>query len=232
MNGMSNLVDAIAYHGWGYDQRCWLPWNDRLAGCQIALSTFDRGYFGTPQTPRFTGDRPRILLTHSYGLHLCPQGQFQQIDLLIIFSSFIEFHPQDDRAKRRSQRVLRQMIQESQTHPETVLQTFKIRCDDPDIQSSQPIDGLDQSLLTQDLEDLNTCCLTIDTLKPIPQILILHGTADQIVPNHKGQALFESLKSHAHYFEIPDAGHALPFSHTDTCWDLIYPFLSAQNLQK
>lgn len=223
---MSSPVEAIAYHGWGYDHTCWQPWKERLASCQIDLLTFDRGYFGTAQSPGFMGDRRGILLTHSYGLHLCPKAQFQRVDLLVIFSSFIDFHPKNEQERRRSKRILRQMINESQKDPLAVLKSFKIRCEDPDVETPFMPDRLDQPLLTSDLENLNCSCLNLQDLDKIPQILILQGTVDKIVPVNQAKDLFEALKQTAHYFEIPDAGHALPFSHTSDCWDLIYPFLT------
>ncbi len=225
---MSRNLEAIAYHGWGFDQSCWSDWKDLFARRKIHLETFDRGYFGLAQSPVFTEDCDQILLTHSYGLHLCPIEQLRQTKLLVIISSFIDFHLHHERDKRRSQRVLQQMIQDCRQYPETVLTNFKIRCDS--LLANPISSGLNIDLLVEDLQDLSVSCLNTQDLKQVPHILILHGAADRIVPCLKGQEMLENLQNHAtsseiNYFEIEGAGHALPFSHSKECWQIVSSYL-------
>lgn len=216
---MNDQIEAIAYHGWGFEQSCWSVLKSLFASRQIHLSTFDRGYFGAKQTPVFTDGHYKVLLTHSYGLHLCPHEQLRQANLLVIASGFMDFHPHNDRDKRRSQRILQQMIQECRQHPETVLSTFKTRCADPSA-SQIPLD-LDRDLLVKDLQDLSTSCLNMQAIKTVPHSLIFHGATDRIVPCLKGQEIFAHLMDNAAYFEIENAGHALPFSHPKDLWQIL-----------
>ena len=66
----------------------------------------------------------RLLILHSFGLHLCPIATIQQADQVVIFSSFLCFHPEDPRRNRRSKRVVGRMSDRFQTHPLEVLQQF------------------------------------------------------------------------------------------------------------
>lgn len=62
--------------------------------------------------------------------------------------------------------------------------------------------------------------MTCERWQQIPKI-IFHGTQDQIVSPDRAQALLNLLGSHAEYIKIPDAGHALPFTHFQTCWSAL-----------
>ncbi|NJN88799.1 MAG: alpha/beta hydrolase [Leptolyngbyaceae cyanobacterium SL_7_1] len=221
---MNQPIEAIAYHGWGFDRHCWTSWKTRFANYQIPLTSFDRGYFGSAFSPSFIDGRYRILLVHSYGLHLCPIEQFKQADLLVIFSSFINFHPCEQREQRRSQLVLRQMIRDCQSHPEIVLNAFKENCGCLDVERLAK--NLNHELLLADLKNLNICSMNLDMLKSIPQTIIFHGTGDRIVSFTKGQEMVEQLQDNANNFEIQDAGHALPFTHTQVCWNLLVEHLN------
>jgi pimeloyl-[acyl-carrier protein] methyl ester esterase len=216
---MNRPIEAIAYHGWGFDRQCWVRWKTQFANYQISLNVFDRGYFGSASCPSFINGQFKILLAHSYGLHLCPIEQLEQADLLVIFNSFVDFHPSNQRERRRSQLVLQQMIRDCQSHPEMVLNVFKKNCGCLDVGRSAK--NLHHELLLADLKNLNICSMNLDVLKSIPQIIIFNGTGDRIVASVKGQKMFEQLQNNSSYFEVKDAGHALPFTHTQACWDLL-----------
>ncbi|HEY9643788.1 MAG TPA: alpha/beta hydrolase, partial [Coleofasciculaceae cyanobacterium] len=158
------------------------------------------------------------------GLHLCPVAQLQQADLLVIFSGFIEFHPTQDSLRRRSQLILKQMLSQLQVKPEVVLNTFKAKCYHPLVYqpaadaSKTPYD---LALLTQDLDNLDTSMINVEDLKQIPDIVILHGAQDQIVSPQQGHRLWQQLPN-SQLIEIPDAGHALPFTHFQTCLSVLH----------
>lgn len=227
-------LEIMAYHGWGFDQTCWQAWKDRLAQSGIRLTLFDRGYFHTPVSPAF-GDQgqddrqghrvQRMVWTHSFGLHLCPIAHLQQADLLVIFSGFQDFHPAPESLRRRSQQMLDRMLQQFRQQPQTVLQNFKSKCYQPQSWHGDEHLAANLELLAADLEHLGSSVLAIDRLQEIPQVLILHGTADRIVSPQKGRAWAEKLPSNSQYFEIEGAGHALPFTHVSHCWSLIQPFM-------
>jgi pimeloyl-[acyl-carrier protein] methyl ester esterase len=221
----------IAYHGWGFDQTCWQPWKNLLAQHEEDLFISDRGYFNTsflPVTP--TTDHRTIVLAHSYGLHLCPSKQLQRADLLMIFSSFLSFHPQPESKRRRSHLMLSQMMTQFEANPQAVLETFKTKCyyPVPWERSSDSSKALNPELLLHDLKDLDICSLDVALLKKVPKILILHGVQDRIVPVEKGRELFEHLPDNSQYIEIEQAGHGLPFTHLDACGSWICQRLSAE----
>lgn len=221
-------AEAIAYHGWGYEPSCWAGWAARLDTLGISLGAADRGYFGPAHAPAFSEDGYRILLAHSYGLHLCPLEQLQQADLLVIFSSFVEFHPPEPRQRRRSQRVLEQMIQACQHDPQTVLQQFRLQCGQTAEQVAQAPPVSNHELLNRDLQELHHSHINVNDLQRIPAVMIFHGAADRIVPIGQGRDLAAQIGAHVHddqiqceqiqCHEIHDAEHCLPFSHTEVCW--------------
>jgi pimeloyl-[acyl-carrier protein] methyl ester esterase len=222
----------IAYHGWGFDRTCWQPWKDLFAQQGEDLLISDRGYFNSPSLPISspTTDQRTILLAHSYGVHLCPSQQLQRADLLVLFSSFLSFHPQLESKKRRSLSMLSQMMTQFEINPQSVLETFKTKCYhpvawEPSYNSSK---ALNLELLMHDLKGLNTCLMDIALLKKIPKILILHGAQDRIVSVEKGRELFEHLPDNSQYIEIEQAGHGLPFTHIDACWSWICQRLDAE----
>lgn len=222
----------IAYHGWGFDRTCWQPWKNLLAQRGDDLITSDRGYFHSSSLPLTspTADYRTILIAHSYGLHLCPSEQLQRADLLVLFSSFLAFHPQSKVKRRRSLLMLSQMMTQFETSPQSVLETFRTKCyyPVPWERSSDSNKALNSELLLHDLKDLNICSLDVSLLKKIPKILILHGAQDRIVSVEKGRELFEHLPDNSQYIEIEQAGHGLPFTHIDTCWSWILQRLGTE----
>ena len=221
----------IAYHGWGFDRTCWQPWKDLLAQHGKDFLISDRGYFNAsflPVTP--TTNHKTILLAHSYGLHLCPSEQLQCADLLVLFSSFLSFHPQSESKRRRSHLMLSQMMTQFEAHPQSVLETFRTKCYHPVPweRSSDFGKALNPELLLHDLKDLGVCSLDVAPLKKIPKVLILHGVQDRIVSVEKGRELSAHLPDNSQYIEIEQAGHGLPFTHIDACWSWIGQRLDAE----
>jgi pimeloyl-[acyl-carrier protein] methyl ester esterase len=208
---------AVAYHGWGFDRSCWQPWVEGFARRGGELEVGDRGYFHQPVSP----PAERIILAHSYGLHLCPIEHLQQADVLILFSSFVTFHPQQESNKRRSTFMLAQMTTQFEANPQAVLEAFKAKCYHPVPWIQSQPSAFNADLLRHDLEGLDVCTLDVAVLKSIPQVLILHGAQDRIVSSTKGRELWEGLPDNSQYVEIEQAGHGLPFTHVEACWDWI-----------
>jgi pimeloyl-[acyl-carrier protein] methyl ester esterase len=209
------ISSIVAYHGWGFDRTCWQGWADRFEPAGIRFQAIDRGYFGAAigdETPS------KVIFVHSYGLHLCPIAELQQAELLVIFSSFQTFHPQKESAKRRSQQILQQMLMQLGNRPERVLDNFRQKCDMPSAQIK--IDSLNLDRLVADLQDLGSCAIDLALLATLPQIVVFHGAGDRIVPARKGQDLAKAL-SNSRYFEIAEAGHALPFTHLKQCRSIL-----------
>jgi pimeloyl-[acyl-carrier protein] methyl ester esterase len=220
-------AEIIAYHGWGYDGSSWEAWRPWIAAQGYTLQIFDRGYFGRVSQPQFSkSSSAKILLAHSYGLHLLNQDLLNQplqtAETLIIFSSFQSFHP-NGYFRHRSQQILQQMIAQFETAPRQVLQNFRAKSAHPSASVDEIPPGYDFDLLKQDLHQLNQSTLDLTTLRTIPQILVLQGSLDRIVAPARGKELAQNLA--APYFEL-DAGHALPFTHPDACQSALSSFLA------
>lgn len=243
-------LEAIAYHGWGFDHTCWQPWHDWLNAWNCSLQCFDRGYFGQPMAPHFSPTATvKLVLVHSYGLHLCPADQICQADWLLIFSSFRGFHPSQHRARRRSHVVLAQMIHQLRSHPQQVLQMFKTNCyypqpwlssaahSSPDTTDTDyptnPVDPrlhyeLDGDRLLADLQALDRAILDSLPLSTTANIIVFHGSGDRIVAPERSLDLMACLSSISQSVVIPNAGHALPFTHYLACWAVLDPLFSRQ----
>lgn len=219
-------TEILAFHGWGFDASCWNDWKQEF-GDSATFETFERGYFGkAKRIPIFTShDTHKIILTHSFGLHLCPDNLFQEADLLIIFNGFIEFHPVAAQFKRRSKLVIKQMINALEGNPEEVIKEFYKNTYKPQDPEHIPVAEPDKELLVRDLKILNTHTLKVSLLKRIHKICILHAFEDAVVHRRKGRSLYDSLSKQAKYFEVKNAGHALPFTHKDQCLKFILPEL-------
>lgn len=229
---MHHVVEAIAYHGWGFDPSCWQSWQTAFERQGIRLQGFDRGYFGQPVSPTFChSSSHKLILTHSYGLHLCPLEHLEQADLIVIFGGFQSFHPGQSTARRRSQLTLQQMIRQFEHHPSSVLETFHVTCYHPVTWEGparaalqERMHELNADLLLQDLRALDTAVLDIARFKTQSNILLIQGTSDRITPPERAQALGHELPT-SRYLEIPLAGHALPITHWEAGWRSLAPLL-------
>ncbi|QYO68329.1 hypothetical protein [Leptolyngbya sp. 7M] len=206
-------AEVLAYHGWGFDYSCWQGWQTWLEKQACCLKAADRGYFGASKLVNFTSDI-KILFVHSYGLHWCPVEQLQA-DVLVIFSSFCAFHPEEPPSlKTRSQTTVQQMLGQlssdgashSTRDPRLMLQKFQTRSYHPVAWHGPIPESLNIEQLRQDLQQLNRAAIDLALLRSVPQVVILHGSADRIVSPAKGKALAAQLK--CPYFEIPDASSA------------------------
>jgi pimeloyl-[acyl-carrier protein] methyl ester esterase len=241
-----SLKEVIAYHGWGFEASCWQHWQShfrqhfRQQGWQF--KTFDRGYWQQPLAPTFHPTaQTKVLLVHSYGLHLCPMHQLRQADILVIFSSFARFHPSLEHLKRRSQKILQQMIDQFAVKPLEVLSQFRMNCYHPCDWTEPLSDCLNRDLLLHDLINLQTAEIDPALLQTIPQILIFQGSHDRIVPSASSHEFINQLlKRNSAYASvnhqsnrtdsircqlIETAGHALPFTHLDGCWSKLQAYL-------
>lgn len=169
--------------------------------------------------PEFTpGEHGRIIFAHSFGLHLCDPEILDHADLLVLFGGFRSFHPQAARLRRRSQLVLRQMINRMEEAPHQVLKDFYRNVFSPHEGWPPPEGALNRRLLQDDLKRLNESKIASEQLNKVPKICILHGSRDAIVPCIIGRELHDELYPGSNYLEIKQAGHALPFTHTEQSW--------------
>ncbi len=217
-------AEVLAYHGWGYSAADWQDWWLWLQQQQISLKIFDRSYFDQPMQPAFDSSASaKLIFVHSYGLHLCPANVLKKADLLVVFSSFREFHPERPSLRKRSQQILQQMQLQFAEQPQIVWQNFRVKSAQPADWSEPTPESVDLLLLAQDLHQLESCLLDLSPLQKISRIVVLHGAQDRIVSAAIGKALAAELA--APYFEIADAGHALPFTQMAACQAILQPIL-------
>ncbi|GAB4462360.1 MAG: hypothetical protein OHK0037_13110 [Elainellaceae cyanobacterium] len=227
---MSSGIEAIAYHGWGFDADIWQPWAAALQAAGVEVHLFNRGYFGLPNQPSFSQNPTRkVILAHSYGLHLCPVEQIHAADLLLIFSGFSSFHPLAGRSRDRSKSILQIMIQQFEKTPDLVIQNFYKKCFSPaDIDEAWIEDSprfqtrktqINPTLLLQDLRHLEQSIQNLENVSQTAQAIAFHGQSDRIVPFPDTPDQATHLLARAEFISIPNAGHLLHLTHFDRCWE-------------
>ncbi len=178
----------------------------------------ERGYF---QGPKTSGARThQIVVAHSLGVHFINAQQISSADLLVIIAGFEQFHLSE---KASSCRTVRRMLARISDDPDGTLNDFYAACfgdaatDGPSYDLPQMRDQAKANLglLREDLQFLDTHHLDLDVFAAAPQILILHGQNDRIVPVEHAHMLHEKLTNSALVIH-PQAGHALPF--TESLW--------------
>ena len=215
------VVDVVAQHGWGFGAWYWDRWRDVLPA-NFALHCPDRGYFGPAVA---VAVRPRIVLTHSLGLHLL-SPQLWAAELIVVISGFRSFHSPCDRKARRSRRTVEQMLARLEREPVALLADFYARCDAPSDSDSTDLaevrwsGPVDTDSLRRDLELLQGSVLELSAIPAAAQVLILHGSRDRVVPVERAEELRELLPNSALAI-VAEAGHALPLTHVGACWERV-----------
>ncbi|MDJ0508032.1 MAG: alpha/beta hydrolase [Crocosphaera sp.] len=213
--------EIIAYHGWSFDSNCWKEWQNILSS-NFHFKTYDRGYFGEENYPKFEHDNlNKIIFAHSFGLHLCPLEQLKQTNILILFNSFAEFHPNSEKQRKRSQYALKLMINEFQNNPQTVLESFYKKCYSPFPFIPPNYDFINWKKLERDLHLLDTSLVDVNILKKVPNIYIINSSKDRIVHTVCAQEFFNKLKINSQSFKVEGVGHTLPFTDIKYCLPII-----------
>ena len=222
---MSLKGEIIAYHGWGFDRNCWQEWQEILSK-NFQFQTYDRGYFKDEICTKFADNKlTKIIFAHSFGLHLCPIETLKKADLLILFNSFSEFHPENEKQRKRSKYSLKLMIDELKNNPKTVLESFYKKCDYPSPYTEIKSHNFNQKRLEEDLNLLNKAQLDINILKKIPKIKMIHGSKDRIFLASYAQEFHKKVRQNTQYYEIEKAGHTLPFTDLKSCLSIVNPAL-------
>lgn len=160
-----------------------------------------------------------MLITHSLGLQFCTP-RLAQIDFLVIISGFEHFHGSDKLAGRFTRKHLKRMMSRLDSDVTGLLEDFYRDCEYP---QSPPLADFDLSLLRSDLHLLDTGYAAIQEIRKVPEILILHGANDRIVAPDRARELQRKLSATIKI--IPTAGHGLPFTHANDCWQAINNWL-------
>ena len=220
-------IQAIAFHGWGFDSSFWKPLGNRISHF-LNFQTVDRGYFLNP-SEFFFSDKPnseKVVFAHSLGIHLCPEKTLKRADHLIILSGFLRFYPERKKQSKKKKLLIRQWITQLVDQPKEVLQEYYDLAFYPD-ESQFPLRSkMDHDKLLSDLTVLERDEYNLQAFFEVPRITILHGADDKIVSQERAREMYHSLRFNSQYFEILHAGHALAHTHADKCAEIIETVLS------
>ncbi len=223
---MKRKVEIILQHGWGFDKSSWRGWMPHLRenpDLEIAIQTPDRGYFGEAKDakPFDSSAAVKIVVVHSLGLHLIEEEILRSADLLVLASSFKQFHNGSITEQRRSRKAIQMMLRRIEDEPLEVLNDFYTNCYHPLLTSHMLLmrnsGTINPDLLIDDLQLLDTNTFDLETISHVPKILLVHGSADEIVdPTHSHQMQEELPNASLVVFD--GAGHSLPLTHVAPVW--------------
>ncbi len=164
--------------------------------------------------------RGQIVVAHSLGLHILPQACLERAKLLVILGGFQCFHPDEGPAARRSRRVVERMLERLPVEPRGLVGDFYAQCFAPNENGLEAGETINVELLERDLNQLHSGELDLEILRRVPQVMLLHGGEDRIVPLERAEHLHGQLPS-SQLTVFADAGHALPFTHARACWEVV-----------
>ncbi len=216
-------IEIFFQHGWGFDRSIWQKEEFAIEGAQQLLQ--DRGYFGQPESSPFSiAETFRVVVAHSFGLHLIDFEHCSVVDHLAIIGGF--YHFPDGPASHSLFQTMRFGLQ---TDPIGLLQKFYRRCGLSHVQLPKQVKT---SLLVEELFKLEKSSLDLETVKKkCKTISILHGKKDRVVPYQKALQLCDLLPG-SELQLIEDGGHALPFSHAAFCAAHISKAINNRPLKK
>jgi pimeloyl-ACP methyl ester carboxylesterase len=214
-NGSINNI-IVLQHGWGFDRSCWDTFLPAEQGLDVILP--DRGYFSTPIEEEIAHKDIAAIICHSFGLYLIPEALFSRCQLLVLLGCFQSFHGESPGEGKKTTGFIESMLHDLHTTPGLLFEKFYKNCG-----CSIPVPAeknMNIDLLSDDLRVLNDNLFDLDKIRHIPQILLLHGDKDRIVPLQRSRKIAANIKN-ASLIEVQHAGHALPFSHPEICWRYI-----------
>lgn len=223
---MKNTIEIILQHGWAFDSSCfrgWMPHLRENPDCEILIQKPDRGYFGErkPAKPFSHPGSLKIVVVHSFGLHLLAPEILQSADLLVLSAAFRHFHSGSRLEQKRSTKTVQLMLNRLQESPTDVLNDFYTNCYQPLLTSQmllmRNIQSLDADLLMEDLNLLNTNIFDLEIISRVPRVLLVHGSEDRVVATSHSRELNESLPGSS-FVLFEGAGHSLPLTHVAPVW--------------
>jgi len=219
VNTVERRIELYFVHGWGCDSNIWQKWLPAISK-DVSYHIFDRGYFGRAKSNICLNktNSTKILISHSFGLHLIPPESLQDIDLLVLISSFRYFHEQTSNGKL-SGKSIKLMKQRLAQDPLALLQDFYLKCG---LNNTKPpsFSTINHQLLMDDLLLLDTHQVDLGQLRKIPEIILLHGACDQIVSIEHSQLMHKQLPN-SQLFISDHAEHGLPVTLAKWCMQII-----------
>jgi pimeloyl-[acyl-carrier protein] methyl ester esterase len=212
------MTTLLAMHGWAGDGRSWSLFAAAAAEQGWGCLAVERGYGGQPLCePAWRGPGPRVLITHSLGLHLLPAEVLAAAEAVVLLASFGRFVPEgaSGRRLRTALAGMRSALTGSPAQATAMLRTFLGEATAPVPMEALPCTILDQPLqpegqarLLADLELLEASTGLPEAFPRRAPCLIVAAGADRIVTPEASAALRESLPRADHLL-MQGAGHAL-----------------------
>lgn len=208
-------TEIILQHGWAFDASSWTSWARVLRNNADVLIA-ERGYFGARKSiPTFSDNATRkIIIAHSFGAHLLAPEALRQCDTLVLINGF--------KSLSQNSRAIRAMLKKFPVNPEQVILDFWSNCYSPEGDGLKflPPPGMNETALEDDLSSMLESELDVSALTAIPQVVLLYGGADRIVPAASVAELTGSLPQ-AQLIDISRACHVVHLTQTDKCLQLV-----------
>lgn len=213
------------FHGWALGPWYFKGFLEQLPEAERAQSwAFDRGYFGAPSgaPPAVEG---AVVVAHSFGLHWVPPEALRRARALVVLAGFLRFHPQEERARKVSQRGLRNLKTGLEQDLPGALESFyRLCCAPGPCGFFRPAAG-HRARLAADLEALDQAELDPARLAHAPRTLLVHGAEDQVVAPQAADELACRL-SGAEVRVLPAQGHALGFGNPADLHEVVRSWLA------
>lgn len=209
-------TEIVLQHGWGFDATSWSKWLPALSSKgRVILG--ERGYFGSRKlAPVFSENAQRkIVIAHSYGVHLVPKETMRQADTLIVIASFIDL--------QSNSRAIRSMLRKFDSAADLVLTDFWRNCYTPECVGFSVLapGSMNERALGDDLIALSSSALDVAAIEQIPNVVLIQPESDRIVPEDARLHLRGALP-HASVIRISGAGHAIHITQTERCLQFVY----------
>lgn len=216
---MEKQIEIIAYHGWGFSGKIWDALG-RLLPETVELKKADRGYFGEEQSFDFTDSADvKIVFTHSFGLHWCPDEVITKADHMVVLNGFAQFAHLKDVTDNRRLNILDAMIVAMEQDPSGLLKQFYLNSG-LTAQNIPTTDFIHAQRLKRDLEVMKTSSFRCEASKKV-QWIVIDSSDDRIIPGLRGKQLAEALPSSS-VFVLETSDHAVPVTKTEECIRILF----------
>ncbi len=222
---MQTNIEIYFLHGWGFESGVWKNWLPQLNSDNSSF-IFDRGYFSSHKNNFSLAKsiHPKIVIAHSFGLHYLSVLDLSQIHTLILLGSFLHFH-QHSNNHRLAKKKIALMKKQLVIDPKNLLCDFYTNCGIT--RSLSQFQNINQQLLHEDLHYLDTNQISLDSLKSIKEVILLHGYHDKIVNIQHSQTIHKELPN-SKLLINPYADHSLPIAYSQWCLKAIESQLQIQ----
>ena len=221
------MKQVIAMHGWAGDSNAWKNWAEYFCKNEWTWQSVERGYGDHPpwspiweKSPSSDANSKRVVIAHSFGLHLIDSQILNQATDVVLLSCFSRFIP-DGNKSRSLKTALQGMQKHLGTSEETnMLKSFHFKASHPESNTTIPPSPITNGLSIQGrrrlVRDLKLLSETSELPKDLPtksRVLVIQGQEDSIIVPLTRETLIDDLKKHLYAhptnWVIPGAGHLL-----------------------